>query len=392
MSGPPLVIHVATTDMSLELLLGPQLSAFASAGYRVAGASAPGPFASALAARGIEHLPLRHATRSMAVSQDVRALRELFELFRARRPDIVHTHNPKPGVYGRIAARVARTPGIVNTVHGLYALPEDSLARRATVYGLERTAAAFSDVELVQNEEDLGVLRRLGVPPRRLVLLGNGIDLDRFDPNRVDADDVAWARRELGADTANQVVVGTVGRLVVEKGYRELLTAVRSLPSSVRMGVIGFDEPDKGDALTREEIDTAKAAGVRFLGGRDDVDRLYPGMDIFVLASHREGFPRSAMEAAAMGLPIVATDIRGCRQVVEHGVTGLLVPPRDHVALASAIARLAGDQELRARMSSAARERARHLFDQRRCIETTLSVYERLLRRRGLDAPVTAHR
>ena len=121
----PLVIHVATTDMSLELLLGPQLAAFAAAGYRVAGASAPGPYVDALEARGIEHLPLGHATRSMAPAEDLRALRELVDLFRRHRPAIVHTHNPKPGVYGRIAARAARTPVVVNTVHGLFALPGD---------------------------------------------------------------------------------------------------------------------------------------------------------------------------------------------------------------------------------------------------------------------------
>jgi glycosyltransferase involved in cell wall biosynthesis len=386
-TAPPLVIHVTTTDMSLELLLGPQLSAFADAGYRVAGASAAGPYASALADRGIEHVALEHATRSMALTEDMRAFRELFTLFRQRRPAIVHTHNPKPGVYGRIAARMAGTPAIVNTVHGLYAVPEDSLARRTAVYGLERTAAAFSHAELVQNEEDLATLQRLHVPERRLILLGNGIDMQRFDPDRFGAEDVAWARKELGADDAAEVVVGAVGRLVVEKGYRELFSAARALPSSVGIGVIGWNEPDKHDALSAQEIEAASAFGVRVLGGRDDVDRLYSGMDIFVLASHREGFPRSAMEAAAMGVPIVATDIRGCRQVVEHDVTGLLVPVGDHVALAAAIARLAADAGLRARMSAAARERARRLFDQQRCIDTTLGVYERLLRRRGLAVP-----
>jgi glycosyltransferase involved in cell wall biosynthesis len=115
-------------------------------------------------------------------------------------------------------------------------------------------------------------------------------------------------------------------------------------------------------------------------------------MDIFVLASHREGFPRSAMEAAAMGVPIVATDIRGCRQVVDHGVTGLLVPPGDVVALGSAVAQLAGDPQLRARMSVAARERAGRLFDQQRCVDTTLSVYQRLLHQRGIAAPVASTR
>ncbi len=127
----PLVIHVTTTHMSLELLLGPQLEAFATAGYEVLGASAPGPYTAALAERGIRHLHLQHATRAMAPARDVLALVELARLFRRLRPAVVHTHNPKPGLYGRIAARLAGVPVVVNTVHGLYALPDDPPAKRA---------------------------------------------------------------------------------------------------------------------------------------------------------------------------------------------------------------------------------------------------------------------
>jgi glycosyltransferase involved in cell wall biosynthesis len=251
-------------------------------------------------------------------------------------------------------------------------------------------AALCSDTELVQNEEDMDVLHRLRVPARKLVLLGNGIDLQRFDSARFDGAARGAARAELGAREPDDVVVGTVARLVVEKGYRELFEAARRLRTSApaaRVAAIGFEEKDKADALGADDMDAAKADGVRFLGARDDVDRLLAGMDVFVLASYREGYPRSAMEAAAMGLPIVATDIRGCRQVVEHGVTGLLVPARDPVALADAIARLVTDAALRASMGAAARERATRLFDQQRCIDTTLSVYGRLLTRRGVPLP-----
>jgi glycosyltransferase involved in cell wall biosynthesis len=105
-------------------------------------------------------------------------------------------------------------------------------------------------------------------------------------------------------------------------------------------------------------------------------------MDLYVLASHREGFPRSAMEAAAMGLPIIATDIRGCRQVVDHGVNGLLVPVRDAARLAAAITSLVDDPDRRRRMGEASRRRAVTEFDDRRQVATTLETYERLLGRR----------
>jgi glycosyltransferase involved in cell wall biosynthesis len=322
------------------------------------------------------------------VRSDFAAAREFFSICRELRPDIVHTHNPKPGVYGRIAARLARVPNVVNTVHGLYALPTDPLPKRAAVYGLERMAAACSDAELLQNEEDLPVLRSLRVPQRKLHLLGNGVDLTRFDPD-LDAAARAQVRRELGiAD--EEVVVGLVGRLVAEKGYREVFSAARQLTASqprVRFVVVGPAEFGKPDAISREELDTAERDGVTFLGMRHDMERLYPAMDLYVLASHREGLPRSAMEAAAMGLPVVATDIRGCRQVVDHGTTGELVPVRDPAALTAAIERLVADEFRRRAMGQAARAKAVTEFDDRRQVAITLDVYDRLLgraRHRGL--------
>jgi glycosyltransferase involved in cell wall biosynthesis len=384
----PVVIHVTTTDVSLELLLGPQLEAFARAGLEVIGASASGPYVAALTRRGVRHLALEHATRSMAPLEDTRALVELVRMFRRLRPAIVHTHNPKPGLYGRVAARIARIPITVNTTHGLYALPGDPTTKRAFVYGLERLASTCSDVELVQNPEDLSVLQRLGVPREKLTLLGNGIDLRRFDPASISAADVAAARRELGACAPSDVVVGAVGRLVREKGLPEIFEAARQLHgrlAGLRFAAIGPDEPKKSASLSADDRAAAEAAGVRFLGNRDDVVRLYRGMDLYVLASYREGLPRSAMEAAAMRLPIVATDVRGCREVVEHGVTGLVVPPRNPSALAGAIAALAVDPSMRLRMGEAGRRKVLRDFDQQRCIDITLAAYRRQLSRTGIS-------
>jgi glycosyltransferase involved in cell wall biosynthesis len=378
------LLHVTTSDMSLSLLLGPQLRAFAQAGFEVVAASADGPYVDQLREWGIRHIALRHVTRAFAPAHDVRAVRELHSLFATLRPDIVHTHNPKPGVYGRLAARSAGVPSIVNTVHGLYAQPGDRWRKRAFVYGLERLAAACSDMELVQNPEDLETLARLGVPRRKLRLLGNGVDLLRFGAPDADPGTRSAVRHELGFGP-DDVVVAAVGRLVWEKGYRDLFEAaklvLRQFPRA-RFVVIGPGDPDKADAVPAADIREAEAAGVRFLGLRHDVERLYPAVDVYVLASLREGFPRSAMEAAASGLPLVATDIRGCRQVVDDGVTGRLVPARDPAALGSAIAELVGDAELRRRMGAAGRRKALAEFDQQRVIDLTLDVYSRLTPRR----------
>lgn len=381
------MVHLTTTDMSLAWLLGPQLRAFAEAGYDVVGVSAPGPYVAELEASGIRHVPLRHATRSMAPHRDVAAFVELRRVLRSLRPDIVHTHNPKPGWYGRVGARSVGVPHVVNTVHGLYALPGDPLAKRAVVYALERAAAACSDAELVQNPEDIDQLLHLRVPRDRLHLLGNGIDLARFDPDRFGPDERAWARAEMGA-APGDVVVGVVGRLVAEKGIAEVLaaaavTSVRAPSSStaVHWTLIGPTDDAKADAVGSIELDRARARGVSVLGERADVERLYAGMDLFVLASHREGFPRAAMEASAMGIPVIASAIRGCRQVVDDGVTGRLIRPRDAGLLAATVAGLAADPIRRAEMGAAAHRRALVEFDQQRQIDITLALYAELLGR-----------
>lgn len=381
MSGRPVLMHVTTTDMSLDWLLGPQLSAFAAAGYEVVGVSAPGPHVAALDAAGIRHIAVRSLTRSSDPFADLRALRDLYRVFRSERPTIVHTHNPKPGVLGRVAARLARVPVIVNTQHGLWAQPADRARRRLPVYAIERVAAMCSHAELVQNPEDADTLvRTLHVPARRVQVLGNGIDLDRFDPTVV-GDARSRLRREWNLPD-DAVVCGVVGRLVWEKGIREVLGAaaqLRTTHPAARFVVIGPTETDKPDALREVDVAAAEAAGVRFVGTRHDMPECYAALDLFVTGTYREGFPRAAMEASAMGLPVIATDVRGCRQVVRHGITGTLVQPRSAAALATALAELVGDPERRVRMGAAGRALALVEFDQQRVIERTLHTYNDLL-------------
>jgi glycosyltransferase involved in cell wall biosynthesis len=217
--------------------------------------------------------------------------------------------------------------------------------------------------------------------------LGNGVDLQRFDPSRWTAADRARVRAEL-AVADDQVVVGVVARLVGEKGYPELFDAMSRLDRGRYVLVcVGDEDPDKADALPAPLIDAARASGTHFLGHREDVDELYNAMDLFVLPSHREGFPRAAMEAAASGVPVIATDVRGCRQVVEHDVTGLLVPVRDADAIACAIRQLGNDDALRARMSVAGRARAEAQFDERAVVTRVLETYAEVAARKGVPVP-----
>jgi len=370
------IAHLTTVASSLRYLLRAQLVGALDAGHEVIGISAPGEDVGYLTELGVRHIPLPGSTRSFSVRSDLQAAAALGRIVRKERVDLLHTHNPKPGLYGRVVGRLVRVPIIVNTVHGLYATETDPWTKQAVVYGLEAVASRFSHAELVQNEEDVDTMRRLRLAPaRRLQHLGNGVDLDRFAAS----DPIArqTLRAELGVDD-DTVVVGVVARLVAEKGYRELFEAVPRLPEGCLVVCIGPDDPERPDALPRPVIDGARTDGVRFCGFQADPERWYHAMDLFVLPSYREGIPRAAMEAAASGLPIVATDVRGCRQVVRDGDNGLLVPARDASALADALTRLVGDAERRRAMGIRSRKLAEERFDERRIVATVLATYERL--------------
>jgi glycosyltransferase involved in cell wall biosynthesis len=381
---PFTVAHLTTVDMSLELLLRRQLDAIVVAGAEVVGISAPGPWVTGLTAGGIRHVSLPASTRERSLRADLRAAAQLWRLLRAERPTVLHTHNPKPGLYGRVVGRLAGVPIVVNTVHGLYATDDDPLAKRLLVYGLEAVASRFSDAELVQNPEDVEtIVRHHLAAVRKVHLLGNGIDLATFCPSSVRPARRTELRAAWGA-APDTIVLGAVGRLVAEKGYPELFDATEGL-AGARLVVAGPEDPDKPDDLSGDVRMRAIRDGVQFLGHRDDMVDVYGAFDLFVLASRREGFPRAAMEAAAMGLPIVATDVRGCRQVVEHDVNGLLVPAGDASALRAALSRLVAEPATRHRMGLASIERAAQLFDDRAVCERVLASYRNIAARKGIE-------
>ncbi len=387
------VAHITTVDQSLRYLLLNQMRSIAQAGYEVTGISAPGSDVPVIESMGIRHIAVP-LTRRLTPLADLRALVHLYRIFRREQFTIVHTHTPKPGLLGQLAARMAGAPVVVNTIHGFYFHEHMPPAQRRFYIAMERIAARCSDLILSQSREDLDTAIRLGICPReRIQLLGNGIDIRRFDRNRVDPATLAHLRSTLGLPP-DVPVIGFVGRLVVEKGILELARAVQQVQSRfgpVTLLIVGGVDREKADALTHEDIQAAAGtATCIFAGVRQDMPDMYVLMDIFALPSYREGFPRAPMEASAMGVPCVVTNVRGCREAVEHERNGLIVPLRDVDALAEALIRLLRDHDRRRAMGDAGRRMAHEQFDERLVFQRVLAAYHRLLHEKGVQASESA--
>jgi len=376
------VAHVTTVDLSLRYLLLNQLQRIQDEGYEVFAISADGPDVPVVEATGIRHfaVPL---TRRITPFADLRCLWDLVRIMRREQFDVVHTHTPKAGLLGQLAARIAGVPVVVNTLHGFYFHDDTKPFPRRFYIGMERVAAKCSDTILSQNREDMAtaVAERIA-SPAQLRWLGNGIDIARFDRRRLTESSLDALRREIGIDS-NAPVIGFVGRLVEEKGILDLLQAVRTVTEAiphVQLLIVGPYDEEKPDALRPEVAERyGVAANCRFVGMRDDMPELYALMDVLVLPSYREGFPRAPMEASAMGVPALVTDIRGCREAVVHGENGLLFPVGDSDALARALIELLRDEERRAEMGATGRRMAEDRFDEQKVFDRVVDEYERLL-------------
>jgi glycosyltransferase involved in cell wall biosynthesis len=329
----------------------------------------PGPLREAAARAGARYVPLRHVQRAVHPVRDVLGLVELVRLCRAVRPDILHANSSKVGVLGRLAAALARVPIRVFTVHGWAFKADTGLTARLYLLADRLVRPLTTAIVCVAEGERIAGLAARTCTDRQAVVIPNAVDVAAFAP--------ADPRRE-------PPLVVSVGRLKAPKDFDTLVRALALLPAGRRRATIVGDGPDR-PALE----DAARALGVdlELAGERDDVPELLAGSTVFVLSSRSEGMPISILEAMAAGLPVVASRVGGVPELVEDGVTGLLVPPGDARALADALGRLDADPELRARLGAAGRARAAERFDLPRFRAAHVDLYARLLAERGLPVP-----
>jgi glycosyltransferase involved in cell wall biosynthesis len=344
------------------------------AGYEVHVAGAPDRLVRLIEAEGIAFHPVPFDRSGGAGIADLLAYRALRALYASLRPDLVHHVTMKPILLGSWAARAAGVPATVNAVSGLGTLflAEGSRAmmRRSVVLSLLRPACRGPRVAgIFQNEDDRAAFVGAGIfdLDRTVLIPGAGVDLQRFHPS---------------PEATGMPLVVLPARVLRDKGVVEFVEAARTLAARgvrARFALVGGHDPHNASALSLSELDALATPPVEWWGQREDMPEVFTAAHIVCLPSYREGLPKALAEAAAAGRAIVTTDVPGCRDVVRHGVNGLLVPPRDADALARALEQLLSDPAMRQRFGRMGRARAEARLGLEAVIGSTLDLYQRML-------------
>jgi glycosyltransferase involved in cell wall biosynthesis len=375
MTRPKTLLFLLTEDWFFASHFWQRGLAAKAAGWRVVVVARESAATAKIRESGIEVVAVDFNRRRLnPVAELVFAIR-LARLYRRLKPDVVHHIALKPIVIGGIAARLAGVRAILNAPVGLgFVFSSDRLLARIlkpVVSALLRLTLTPPGAKAVfENPDDLAALTQAGMVRAESAVLirGAGVDIEAFAPGPV---------------PEGPVRVILIARMIREKGVADFVAAARILRSKAEFVLVGAPDLGNPNTITEAELLGWQAEGiVTWLGPRRDVADLLRGAHVFCLpSSYREGLPKAALEAAAAGLPMVLTDIPGCREAVVDGVTGLLVPPRDPPALAAALGRLIDDADLRASMGTAARDLAVSQFSDEIVCARTLLVYDDLIKR-----------
>lgn len=323
--------------------------------------------------------------RGFSPLSDRRSVQQLVELFKLHQPDVVHAFDTKPAMLVPYAARKANVKGVVRTVTGMgWVFSSNSplaLLLRPVYRKLQYNASNLSDITIFQNQDDKQYFEAnqlVGLEKSALVR-GSGVDPDDLHHKTPNPVELGKLRTTLNLDNAITVVM--VSRLVRDKGVVNFLEAARIVKQSrpdCRFLLVGPQSSEGGQAVPLSVI---KQYGdcVDWLGSRSDVPAILSLCDIFVLPSYyREGVPRVLLEAGLKGVPLITTDMPGCRDVVIDGYDGLLIPPKDSPALAKAIIKLAADQGMRVNMGKNAKGHVEKDFLLSSVLQSYMDIYSRL--------------
>ncbi len=370
------LLYVVTEDWYFLSHRLPMAHAAQKAGYEVHVATRLDRGEDAITAEGFTVHPLSWQRGSLSLFHSFRGVMELRRLIGEISPAILHNVALKPVLLGSAASLGRSGLAVVNSLTGLGTLfigetQVSGFTRRAVDLALRALLKRSRSVTIVQNPDDRDFVRELGVPAARLVLIpGSGVDTDTL--------------ATLPAPPP-PIIAAYVGRMLADKGVITLIEAFSTLRErgiSLRLLLAGDCDRENPGSLAPEQLrEFASAFGIRWLGHVADIREVWRQAHFAVLASRREGLPKSLLEAAACGRPMVATDVPGCREIAIQNETALTVPPDDTAALADAMARMASDAALRARLGKHARELVVAKFSSRKIGEEIVALY------RGLTPP-----
>ncbi|MGC4002369.1 MAG: glycosyltransferase family 4 protein [Pirellulales bacterium] len=360
-------MHITTVPVSLNFFRG-QIGYLKEHGFTVSAISSPGEELDAAAVREEIDLYGVRMSRGIDPLRDIVSLFRLWRLLRRLRPRIVHSHTPKAALLGTIAARLTGTPAVMVSIFGLAQMTRTGLKRKLIDF-MTRTSCRLAHRVWCDGDSMRNYLIEQNLcPAEKVVVLGagssNGVDAaGAFNPARYSRQDRDALRASYGIPI-DVPVVCFVGRIVADKGMRELAAAWRRLRvefPDLRLLIVGpFESQDPLEPADEHLLRNDDR--IHLAGMRNDVPLHLASVDVLVNPSYREGFNVALLEASAMGLPVVASRIPGCVDPVVEEVTGLLVPKRDSTALADAIAKYLRDPELRAAHGSAGRSRTLKSF------------------------------
>ena len=377
----PKIIRATTIGSSLESFCAPMLSYLVDK-YDIVVVSNPDE-----ALERMSHLPGVRTIgvpmqRHIAPLSDLRSLWRMYRLMRRERPWLVHSMTPKAGLICMLAARLAGVPNRMHTFTGLI-WPTSHGIKRSILKAMDRLLCSCATVI---NPEGRGVrddMVRGGITRRSMVILGHGnvrgIDPEYYNPEDPGVRQTAKTLRR--DDPEASMVYVFVGRLVADKGIAELVRAfadVYDKNHGARLWLVGRTEDDL-DPLDKDTRDTiASHPGIRAFGEQADVRPYLVGADAFVFPSHREGFPNVVLEAGAMGLPSIVTDINGSREIIENHYNGIIVAPGDAKALEAAMDTLR-DSGVRARMAGHCRDHVLRYWSASQVRQALLNFYAGIL-------------
>ena len=368
------IIRTSTVPGSLDTFCRGLLSELQQeCGYEVVAVSSPGDRLDTLAAREGVRTVAVPMERHISPLKDLKSLWRLVRVFRRERPAMVHSMTPKAGLLSMMAAWICRVPVRLHTFTGLVFPTATGLTQKILVFTDRLTCACATHI-VPEGEGVRNDLTSYRITAKTLKVLGHGnvrgIDLERFDPSLPEVRDAAAKIRKEGVFTFI-----FIGRLVRDKGINELVSAFTELNREIpdtRLILVGEQESEL-DPLSPETMESISGcASIEAVGRQNDVRPWLAASDALAFPSYREGFPNVVIEAGAMGLPSIVTEINGSREIVSHGVNGVIIPPRDRDALLAAMRNMIGQREDTAKMATAARPMVAGRFEQsfvRKCLK-----------------------